>query len=88
MVQFLNPDEKYRESCDDDYRSYPAAPRHSMGDYRFGRTPGKRARVHARHAWRHLGGNLKNMIETIANARHAVHVARARAARHSPGPAE
>jgi hypothetical protein len=88
MVHFLNLDEKYRDSGDDDYPSYPAGRSHSMGDYRFGRTQGKRPRVHARNALRHLGGYLKNKIEAIANAKHAVHVARVRAARHSPGPAE
>jgi hypothetical protein len=88
MVHFLTSDEKYRDSCGADYRSYPAARSNSMGDYRFGRTQGKHSRIHPRHALRHLGGYLKNMIEAIANAKHAVHVARARAAPHSPGPAE
>jgi hypothetical protein len=88
MVHFLNLDEKHRDSCDDDYPSFPAAGSNSMGDYRFGRTQGKRARVHARNALRHLGGYLKDRIEAIANAKHAVHVARARAARPLPDPAE
>ena len=35
----------------------------------FGRTRGKRARVHARNALRRVNGYLKNMIEAIANAK-------------------
>ena len=35
----------------------------------FGRTRGKRARVHARNALRRVNGYLKNMIEAIADAK-------------------
>lgn len=41
----------------------------SSGDYRFGRTRGKRARVHARNALRRVNDYLKNMIEAIADAK-------------------
>ena len=37
--------------------------------YKFGRTQGKRFRVHARHALGHVNGYLKSMIEAIANAK-------------------
>jgi hypothetical protein len=39
------------------------------GDYRFGRTQGKRVRVHARTALRRVNGYLKTMIEAMANAK-------------------
>jgi hypothetical protein len=41
----------------------------SLGDYRFGRTHGKRVRVHARSALRRVNGYLKNMIEALANSK-------------------
>jgi hypothetical protein len=67
MVHFLASDQKYRDLIyDDEYRSTRS---HSMGDYRFGRTQGKRARGHARDALRHLNGYLKNMVEAIANVK-------------------
>ena len=70
MAHFLTSDEKYRDLIyDDDYRSYLIARSNSSGDYRFGRTQGKRARVRARNALRHVHGYLKNMIEAIANAK-------------------
>ena len=51
MVHFLASDEKYRDLIDGhDDRSYRAPGSDSMGDYRFGRTQQKRARVHARTA--------------------------------------
>jgi hypothetical protein len=52
---------------DDDYRSYPTTGSNSMGDYRFGRTQGKHARVRTRNVLRHINGHLKNTIEAIAN---------------------
>ena len=49
MVHFLASDEKYRDLIyHDGDRSYRTA--HPIGDYRFGRTQGKRAQVHARTA--------------------------------------
>jgi hypothetical protein len=70
MAHFLASDEKYRDlTYDDDYRSYLMARSNSSGDHRFGRTQGKRARVHARNALRRVNGYLKNMVEAIANAK-------------------
>jgi len=51
MVHFLASDEKYRDLIYDDHdRSYRTAQGHPIGDYRFGRTQGKRAPVNARIA--------------------------------------
>jgi hypothetical protein len=70
MTHFLTSDEKCRDLIhDDDYRSYIINRSDSPGGYRFGRTHGKRARVHARTALRRVNGYLKNMIEAIANAK-------------------
>ncbi len=70
MSHFLTNDDEYRDLIyDDDYRSYLMARSNSSGDYSFGRTRGKRARVHARNALRRVNGYLKNMIEAIANAK-------------------
>ena len=70
MSHFLTNDDEYRDLIyDDDYRSYLVARSNSSGDYRFGRTRGKRARVHARNALRRVNGYLKNMVEAIANAK-------------------
>ena len=70
MSHYLTSDEKYRDLIyDDDYRSYLMARSHSAADYRFGRTRGKRFRVHARRALHRVNGYLQNMIEAIANAK-------------------
>ena len=70
MAHYLTSDEKYRDLLyGDDYRDYLAARNQPVGDYRFGRTPGKRARVHARSALRRVNGYLKSMIEVIANSK-------------------
>ena len=45
------------------------AQRDEPGGYRFGRTQGKRVRVHARTALRRVNGYFKTMIEAIANAK-------------------
>jgi hypothetical protein len=70
MAHYLTSDKKYRDLLyGDDYRDYLAPRSQSAGDYRFGRTPGKRARVHARSALRHVNGYLKSMIDAIANSK-------------------
>jgi hypothetical protein len=51
MVHFLASHEKYRDLISDqDDPSFGTTRSHSMGEYRFGRTRGKHARVHARNA--------------------------------------
>jgi hypothetical protein len=70
MAHYLASDDKYRDLIyDDDYRSYLIARSNSPGDYRFGRTRGKRVRVHARNALGRVHGYLKTMIGAIANAK-------------------
>jgi hypothetical protein len=70
MAHLLTGDDKNRDlTYDDAYRSYLITRRDPPSDYRFGRTHGKRVRVHARTALRRVNGYLKNMIEAIANAK-------------------
>ena len=70
MSHFLTSDDKYRDLLyGDDYRAYLMARSKSAGNYRFGRTQGKRFRVHARSALGRVNGYLKGMIEAIANAK-------------------
>jgi hypothetical protein len=70
MSHYLTDDEKYRDLLyGDDYRAYLMARSKSAGDYRFARTRGKRARVHARSAMRRVNGYLKSVVEAIANAK-------------------
>ena len=70
MATFLTRDEKYPDlTYDDDYRSYLNTRRDELGDYRFGRAQGKRIRVHARIALRHVNGYFKTMIAAIAKAK-------------------
>jgi hypothetical protein len=70
MVTFLTRDEKYPDlTYDDDYRSYLNTRRDEPGDYRFGRTQGKRIRVHARIALRRVNGYFKTMIAAIAKSK-------------------
>jgi hypothetical protein len=71
MSHFLTNDDEYRDLIygGDDYRAYLMARSKSADDYRFGRTQGKRARVHARNALRHVTGDFKPMIEAMANAK-------------------
>src|SRR5664280_493303 len=70
MAHFLTSDDKYRDLIhDDDYRSYLINRTDSPIGHRFGRTHGKRVRVHARTALSRVNGFLKNMVEAIANAK-------------------
>jgi hypothetical protein len=70
MNHFLTSDDKYRDLIyDGDDRSYLAGPGDGSGGYRFGRTPGKRARGKATATLRRVNGYLKNMVEAIANAK-------------------
>jgi len=70
MADLLAGDDENRDlTYDDAYRSYLITRRDPSSDYRFGRTHGKRVRVHARTALRRVNGYLKNMIEAIANAK-------------------
>lgn len=70
MSHFLTNGEEYQDLIyNDDYRSYLITRSNSADDYRFGRTQGKRARVHARRALRRINGYWKGMIEAIANSK-------------------
>ena len=70
MSHFLTSDDKFRNLLyGDDYRAYLMARSRSADGYRFGRTQGKRARVHARSALRHVTGYFRTMIEAIANSK-------------------
>ena len=70
MSHFLTSDEKFRDLLyGDDYRAYLMARSQSAERYRFGRTRGKRARLHARRALRHVTGYFRTMIEAIANSK-------------------
>ena len=70
MAHFLASDKKYRDLIyDDDYRAYLTARSDAAGGYRFGRTQGRRARVHGRTALGRINRYFKNMIEAIANSK-------------------
>jgi hypothetical protein len=70
MAYLITSDDDYRDLTHDDaYRSYLISRTDSPNDYRFGRTRGKRFRVHARRAFRRVNGFLKRMIEAIANSK-------------------
>lgn len=70
MAHLLTDNDKFPDlAYDDDYRSYLITRRGSSSEYRFGRTQGKRTRVHARNALRRINGYFKNMIEAIANSK-------------------
>jgi hypothetical protein len=70
MAHFLASDKKYRDLIyDDDYRSQLTTRSNAPGGYRFGRTQGRRARVHGRTALGRINGYLKDMIERIANSK-------------------
>ena len=70
MSHYLTNDDKFRDLLyGDDYREYLMARSRSADGYRFGRAPGKRARVHARIALRHVTGYFRTMIEAIADSK-------------------
>jgi hypothetical protein len=70
MVHFLTSDEKYRDLIyDHGDRSGHTPASLPIGDYRFGRTPEKPVRVHARNALGRVGGYLKSTIEAIVDAK-------------------
>ena len=70
MSHYLTNDDKFRDLLyGDDYREYLMARSQSAEGYRFGRAPGKRARVHARSALRHVTGYFRTMIEAIADSK-------------------
>ena len=70
MAHLITSDDKFRDfSYDDGYRAYLITRREPLGDYRFGRTHGKRLRVHARRALRRVNGYFRNLIEAIANSK-------------------
>jgi len=70
MTHLNTSDDKFRDlAYDDGYRAYLITRRDPPGEYRFGRTQGKRVRVRARSALRRVNGFLKNMIEAIANSK-------------------
>ena len=70
MARLISSDDKNRDlTYDEAYRWYLITRSDPPSDHRFGRTHGKRVRVHARTALRRVNGYLKNMIEAIANAK-------------------
>jgi len=70
MAHLITSDDEYRDlTYDDAYRSYLITRTDSPYDYRFGRSQGKRTRVHARSALRRLNGYFRNMIEAIAGSK-------------------
>ena len=70
MAHLITSDDECRDlNYDDAYRSYLVTRTDSPGDYRFGRTGGKRSRVHARSALRRVNGFVKSMIDAIANSK-------------------
>ena len=70
MNHFLASDNRCRDLIwDDDRWSDRPNKRNSLGDYRFGRTPGKHLPVRARAAFNRVGSTLKSMIEAIANSK-------------------
>jgi hypothetical protein len=70
MAHLITSDDDYRDlTYDDAYRSYLITRTDPPYDYRFGRTKGKRVRVHARTAWGRVNGFLKNMIASIVDSK-------------------
>jgi hypothetical protein len=70
MADLITSDDKNPDfTYDDAYRSYLITRTDPPYDYRFGRTQGKRVRVHARSALRRFNGYFRNMIEAIASSK-------------------
>jgi hypothetical protein len=70
MARLLTRDDKFPDlTYDDAYRSYLITRTYTPGDYRFGRSHGKRVRVQVRSALRRVTVYLKNMIEAIADSK-------------------
>jgi hypothetical protein len=70
MTYLLGRDEKHRDLIyDDDYRAYLITRNDPAGDYRFGRSYGKRDLVRVRSALRRVNGFLKNLIAAIADSK-------------------
>jgi hypothetical protein len=70
MAHLITSDDDYRDlTYDDAHRSYLITRTDAPYGYRFGRTQGKRVRVHARTALGRVNGFLKNMIEAIADSK-------------------
>ena len=70
MTHLTTSDDKFRDlAYDDGYRAYLITRRDPPGEYRFGRTQGKRVRIRARSALKRVNGFLQNMIEAIANSK-------------------
>jgi len=86
MAHLITSDDKFRDlAYDDGYRAYLITRRDEPGEYRFGRTQGKRVRVRVRSALRRVNGFLKNMIEGYRQFEAAAYGTLARAPRYSPG---
>lgn len=70
MAHLITSDDKYPDfSHNASYRSYLISRTGPPPDYQFGRTQGKRFRIHARSALRHVNGYFRTIIEAIANAK-------------------
>jgi hypothetical protein len=70
MPHLTTSDDKFRDfAYDDGYRAYLITRWDAPGEYRFGRTQGKRFRVRARRALRRVNGFLNNIIEATANSK-------------------
>ena len=70
MAHLLNDNDKFPDlAYDDGYRAYLITRRDRSSEYRFGRTQGKRIRVHARNTLRRINAYFRNLIEAIANSK-------------------
>ena len=70
MSHFMTSDDELQDLLySDDYRAYLITRSQPADDYRFARTRGKRARVHARKGLRCVTGYFRTLIEAIADAK-------------------